>query len=101
MTFSSDYKIPVNPSNKFAVSIHYFEPISFIKEGYFEPYNWTDDDGFSQILEPTLSWGNQEEYLQIITDFELMKNDFLSKEIPIIINEVGVYTEEKKLESIR
>jgi hypothetical protein len=41
-------------------------------------------------------------YFKIITDFEIMKNNFVSKGIPIIISEVGVLTEErKKLESIR
>ena len=42
------------------------------------------------------------EYQQIIEDFELMKSYFVDKGIPIIINEVGVLTEEKKeIESIR
>ena len=42
------------------------------------------------------------QYFQLITDFELMKNELVSKGIPIVITEVGVLTEEKKeLESIR
>jgi len=102
MTISSDYKIPTDPSNKLAVSIHYYEPTPFTKEKYFEPFNWTDEEGFPQVFEPTLSWGNQDEYLKIITDFELMRFNFVKKGIPIIISEVGVRTEEKKkLESIR
>jgi len=102
MTYSSDYKIPVDPSNKLAVSIHYLVPSSFTREYYFEPFTWTDGNGVVFSYEPTLSWGNQDEYFQIITDFESMKNVFVSKGIPIIISEVGVLTEEqKKLESIR
>jgi len=102
MTCSSKYKIPFDPSNKLALSLHYFAFSLFTKESYFDPYNWTDLDGIDHIYKPTLSWGNQEEYFQVITDFELMKNTFVNKGIPIIISEVGVLTEEKKeLKSIR
>ena len=102
MTCSSEYKIPVDPYNKLAISLHYFVPSPFTREYYFEPFNWTDGNGIVYSYEPALSWGNQDEYFQIITDFELMKNNFISKGIPIIINEVGVLTEErKKIESIR
>jgi endoglucanase len=102
LTCSSDYKIPIDPSNKLAVSIHYYNPQRFTKEVYFEPYSWTDYDGVVYYYEPTLSWGDSEEYFQIITEFEMMKNTFVNKGIPIIINEVGVFTEEKKeIESIR
>ena len=102
MTCSSDYKIPVDPTNKLAVSIHYLVPSTFTREYYFEPFNWTDGNGIIFNYEPALSWGNQDEYFQMITDFELMKNTFVNKGIPIIISEVGVLTEEKKkLESIR
>ena len=102
MTCSSDYKIPIDPYNKLAVSLHYFVPSQFTTDLYFEPYTWIDDYGNIYNYKPTLSWGNQDEYFQMITDFEMMKNTFASKGIPVIISEVGVLTEEKKkLESIR
>ena len=102
MTCSLEYKFPVDPSNKLALSLHYFIPVFFTLDYYFEPYNWTDNDGYTYSYEPTLCWGNQDEYFKIITDFELMKNNFVNKGIPIIISEVGVLTEErKKIESIR
>jgi endoglucanase len=102
MTCSSDYKIPVDPSNKFAISLHYYIPSTFTREYYFEPFTWIDGDGIIYYYEPSLTWGIQDDYFKIITDFESMKNTFVSKGIPIIISEVGVLTEEqKKLESIR
>ena len=101
-TCSSNYKIPVDQSNKLAISIHYFEPYDFIYNIYYEPYNFTDDDGFTFTYGPQLKWGKSFEYQQLINDFELMKSYFVDKGIPIIINEVGVLTEEKKeIESIR
>ena len=36
MTCSSDYKIPIDQSNKLAVSIHYYEPLDFALERYYE-----------------------------------------------------------------
>ena len=102
MTCSSDFKIPVDPSNKFALSIHYYIPSTFVRELYFDPFTWTDGDGIIYYYEPALTWGIEDDYFQIITNFELMKNTFISKGIPIIISEIGVLTEEKKkLESIR
>ena len=102
MTCTSDYKMPVDQSNKLAVSIHYLEPFNFIYNTYFEPYNWTDSNGFTYTEGPALKWGNSMEYQKVIEDFELMKSYFLDKGIPIIINKVGVLTEEKKeIESIR
>jgi len=102
LTGSSNYKIPVDPSNKLAISIHYFEPYDFVYNTYYEPYNWTDNKGFIYIYGPQIKWGNSREYQKLIDDFELMKNYFVDKGIPIIINEVGVLTEEKKeIESIK
>ena len=46
ITCTSKYKMPVDQSNKLAVSIHYFEPYNFIYNTYFEPYNWTDSNDF-------------------------------------------------------
>jgi len=102
MTSSSEYKFPIDPSNKLAISLHYYIPSFFVLELYFEPYTWTYDDGIVYYYEPTLTWGKQDEYFEIITNFEIMKNAFVNKGIPVIISEVGVLTEEKKkLESIR
>jgi len=102
MTCSPNYKIPVDPSNKLALSLHYFDPSSFTKDFYYEPFNWTDSNGEVYYYGPTISWGDQGEYFQMITDFEIMKNNFIKKGIPVIISEVGVLTEERKeLESIR
>ena len=102
MTCSSDYKIPVDQSNKLAVSIHYYEPFDFVFEKYYEPYNWTDYDGYTFWFGPTVIWGSVSDYNRLFEDFKLIKSSFIDKGIPVIINEVGVLTEEKKeIESIR
>jgi hypothetical protein len=102
MTSSSKYKILIDKSNKLAVSIHYFEPYNFIKDQYYEPYNYTDYDGSIFTYGPKLIWGTSNDYYQLFEDFELMKRSFVDKGIPVIINAVGVLTEEKKdIKSIR
>ena len=102
MTCSSEFKMPIDQSNKLAVSIHYYEPFDFALEKYYEPFNWIDDNGYIYWFRPTLIWGSFSEYNKIFNDFKLIKRSFVDKGIPVIINEVGILTEEKKeIESIR
>jgi len=54
MTCKSDYKMPVDQSNKLAVSIHYFEPYKFVYNTYYEPYNSTDENSFVCTFGPEL-----------------------------------------------
>ena len=53
--------------------------------------------GFLLIkYEPKVKWGDIDEYYKMVSDFEIMKNTFVNKGIPIIIGEVGILTEERK-----
>jgi len=102
LSCSSEYKMPVDKSNKLAISIHYFIPYDFVFDYYFEPFNMTNYEGTIYTYTPKLIWGNFLEYHKLFEDFQLMKSFFIDKGIPIIISEVGVLTEEKKeIESIR
>jgi len=102
LTRSSKYKIPVDQSNKLALSLHYFNPSEFTQFYYYEPHNWTNQEGIILTDKPKLMWENSLDYKNMFNDFELMKRLFVNKGIPVIISEVGVFTEEKrKIESIR
>jgi hypothetical protein len=102
LTCNSNYKIPVDQSNKLAISIHYYSPFKFIYEYYYEPFNSTDDEGITVTYFPNIFWGNYLDYFRLFEDFKLIKSYFVDKGIPVIISEVGVYTEQKKeIESIR
>ena len=101
-TCSSDYKMPIDPYNKLAVSIHYYVPSEFTKDTYFEAFSWIDKNGILIKYEPKIKWGDIDEYYKMVSDFEIMKNTFVNKGIPIIIGEVGILTEERKeIKSIR
>ena len=84
ITCTKEYLIPKDPYNKFAISINYYLPFDFTSGEYENLYSYQD------------KWGNDGQYDELITNFDSMKSFFIDKGIPIIINEVGVLTEEKK-----
>ena len=98
-TCSPNYTLPIDKSNKLAVSIHYFEPNDFTLGKYYEPYNWTDDDYYDDIITfgPKLKWGTSLDYKTLFDNIYLIKSHFIDKGIPVIFSEVGVLTEEKML----
>lgn len=95
-TCSPDYKIPIDPSKRFAISIHYYLPQQFAIEPDDIPWTWIDDDGNVRDVIPFTEWGTENDYKDMVSSFESMKKVFLDKDIPIIIVEVGVLTEQKK-----
>ena len=95
LTCSPEYKIPIDPSKRFAISIHYYLPEQFTIEPDDNPWTW-NDNGVEKIVQPITVWGDENDYKDMFTNFESMKQVFLDKEIPIIIVEVGVFTEQKK-----
>ena len=54
LTCTQENKIPIDKSNKLAVSIHYFEPYDFTLAEYYEPYYWDEEDDYQIIFGPTL-----------------------------------------------
>ena len=101
LTCSEEFKLPKDPSNKLAVSIHYYNPSQFTIESKDDPYTWVED-GVTYIIPALTQWGSESEYKDIFSDFEEMKNAFTDKGIPVILGEIGVLTEEnKEIDSIR
>jgi hypothetical protein len=89
LSISDKFKIPADPANNFAISLHYYIPYSFTKGLIDENYSMT-------------KWGNEDDYYEIMMNFNIMKLTFVDNGIPIILSEIGVLTEDKKEEeSIR
>ena len=89
LSISDKFKIPNDPANNFAISLHYYIPYSFTKGHIDENYFMS-------------KWGNEDDYYEIMMNFNLMKLAFVDNGIPIILSEIGVLTEDKKEEeSIR
>ena len=85
LSISEEFIIPNDPSNKFALSIHYYNPIKFTKE----PVNFTDPRSKSK-------WGDSLDYDEIMMNFYIMKMTFPDEGIPVILSEIGVITEDQK-----
>ena len=95
-TCSSEYKLPIDPSNKIAVSMHYYYPPEFCLEPDDDPWTWKDENGNTQIVPPLTTWGEEGDYNDMISKFEGIKKFFLDKGIPIVLDETGVLTQQKK-----
>ena len=102
MTYSSEYKLPIDPINKYAVSMSYYVPEQFALESDEKYWTWTDEEGNIHKITPMKYWGSENQYKDMFSDFETMKETYTDLGIPVIIVECGVLTEEQKEpESIR
>jgi hypothetical protein len=94
--------MPIDPINKIAQSIHYYYPKHFAVEPEDNLWSWVDDDGVIQYIPSMTTWGIESHYNDMIINFETMRKTFVDKGIPVILDEIGVLTEQKKeIESIR
>ena len=101
LTCFSDFKLPIDPMNKIAISVSYFLPSQFCIEPDDNPWMWEDDNGIHEIT-PKTTWGSQEDYNDMVSNLQTVKEYFIDKGIPVIFTETGVLTEQKKdKESIR
>ena len=95
LTCTTDFIIPKDPSNRLAISIHYYFPSTFTIESDRNP--WTYSNGSEvHIIPPLRTWGDEGHYNDMIKHFDNLKRYFVDKGIPVIITEVGVVTEELK-----
>ena len=102
LTCSTEYKLPIDPSNKIAISMHYYNPDKFAIEPEDNLWSWVDGSGNIVYIESMTKWGTENDYKDMFLDFYSMKKTFVEKGIPVIITETGVLTEQKKeKESIR
>ena len=95
LTFSQEFKMPNDPANMLAISIHYYKPPQFTIESDDEQSPMTNEkpEFFFTAIK---MWGMEFDYKQLVNFFELIKDLYISKGIPIILSEVGVLTEQKK-----
>ena len=85
------YSMPIDPSNKTAISIHYFFPSELTEYNDINSLSWYFK--YFDILYPTVplsEWGSEDNYREIKELFEVMKNIFIDKGIPVIIDEAAI-----------
>ena len=84
------FKMPNDPSNRCAVSMHYYNPSTFCIIS--EDADWG---------KARSTWGTKEDLVDLYNKFNLMKNTFIDKGIPVIIGEYGSTTQNKEIDSVR
>ena len=85
------YSMPIEPSNKTAISIHYFFHSELTEYNDINSLSWYFK--YFDILYPTVplsEWGSEDNYREIKELFEVMKNFFIDKGIPVIIDEAAI-----------
>lgn len=84
------FKMPDDPSNRMAISVHYYTPSTFaILE---------EDADWGKAI-PT--WGTDADYNELNSQMDMMKTGYIDKGIPVIIGEYGCPTKNKEPESVR
>ncbi|MCR4646063.1 MAG: cellulase family glycosylhydrolase [Oscillospiraceae bacterium] len=84
------FKMPDDPANRMAVSVHYYTPVGFaILE---------KDESWASAR---TTWGTNDDYNELNTNMDMMKTNYVDKGIPVIIGEYGCPTVTKDKDSVR
>ena len=84
------FRMPDDPADRMAVSVHYYSPAGFaILE---EDADWG---------KASATWGSEQEYAALRSEMDMLKSSFTDKGIPVIIGEYGCPTKNKEPESVR
>lgn len=89
LTIDSAFRMPSDPQNRMAVSVHYYTPSTFTI--------LTEDASWGQMSE---TWGTESEIDQLKANMQKMKTHFVDQGIPVIIGEYGTTKENKDPDSV-
>ncbi len=89
-TCDSLFKMPSDPANRCAVSVHYYTPAGFAI--------LTEDADWGTA---SSTWGTEAEYAELNSQMDKLKTTFVDNGIPVIIGEYGCPKENKEEESVR
>ncbi|MCD7801238.1 MAG: cellulase family glycosylhydrolase [Ruminococcus sp.] len=81
---SSSFTMPDDDSNMLAVSVHYYYPTTFCVAD--STSTWGYDT----------TWGTDLEVATMVNNFEKLKSTYVDNDIPVIIGEYGVLTNDAK-----
>lgn len=84
------FKMPDDPANRMAISVHYYTPAGFAL---------LEEDASWAKMRPT--WGTDEDFRELNEQMDMMKTHYIDKGIPVIIGEYGCPTKGKEPDSVR
>ena len=89
--YSVEYKIPKDPYNKLAISLFYYFPFEYLNSiSLLDPIEIYNKMGFPDYIYPLMNWGSTLNYKSIVTNIEILKENFVDKGFPVIIGEIGI-----------
>lgn len=89
-TCDSLFRMPYDPVNRMAISVHYYTPVGFA----------ILEDKDESWAKARSTWGTDEDYRELNANMDMMKTNFTDKGIPVIIGEYGCPTKGKETESV-
>ena len=89
LTCDPAFKMPEDPQNRCAVSVHYYTPSTFTL--------LTEDADWGKARK---SWGSEKELSELEGYMDKLKTTFVDKGVPVIIGEFGTTTTNKEPESV-
>ena len=84
------FKMPDDPIDRCILSVHYYSPATFAL--------LTEDADWGKAVR---TWGTAEEKAFLKSEMKKLKDNFIGKDIPVIIGEYGCPTENKEAASVR
>lgn len=81
------FEMPEDPKGRCAVSVHYYTPSTFCILS--EDADWG---------KARSDWGSEADYDELNTHFDMMKENYIDKGIPVIVGEYGCTTSNKTRE---
>jgi len=88
-----ELEMPKDPSNKTAVSIHYYFPSESAIYEETISMSWYNKYGLLYETIPITKWGSDYDYKEIMNKMEMLKSIFIDRGIPVIFGEVGILSE--------
>lgn len=88
-TCDERFKMPDDPENRCAVSVHYYTPPTFCILDKDASWGKADPD-----------WGSDADYAELNNYMDMMKTNFVDKGIPVIVGEYGCTVTNKTQENI-
>lgn len=88
-TCDSYFKMPSDPADRCALSVHYYTPAGFAI--------LTEDADWGKAM---YSWGTDADYAELDNYLDMLEDTFIDKDIPVIIGEYGCPVENKDPDSI-
>ena len=85
-------KLPTDPANRLALTVHYYTPAVFAILGNGEDAGWG-------VGVP--SWGTAAEFKELNNNMDLLKKNCVDKGIPVVIGEYGASSKNRTQEVVR